>query len=50
MIHLRKPQSGQYHASIDKVVDLYNKLPAKVKAMSIGLFKKYMKSNEIKTQ
>ena len=50
MIHLRKPQSGQYHGSLDKVVDLYNKLPAKVKTMTIRQFKKYMKNNDIKTQ
>ena len=50
MIHLKKPQSGQYHASLDQIVDLYNKLPAKVKIMCIGQFKKYMRNNDIKTQ
>ena len=49
MIHVRKPQAGQYHASIDRLVELYNKLPPKVKPMSMGQLKKYLKNNDIKT-
>ena len=49
MIYVREPQNSTYTASIDKLVELYNKLPAKVKLMTIGSFKRYMRKNEIKT-
>ena len=49
MIYVKDPQSGTYHASIDRIIEVYNKLPTKVKEMSIGQFKKYLQKNEVKT-
>ena len=48
-VYVKKPQNGIYHGSIDKIIELYNKLPATVRAMSVGQFKKYIKRNPVKT-
>ena len=47
-IYVRDPQIGMYHASLDRIVELYYKLPANVKAMKIGPFKRYLKKNTVK--
>merc|ERR1711954_538391 len=49
IIYVKQPQLSPYHASIDRMVDLYNKLPAEVKLMTMGQFKKYINQNQIKT-
>ena len=47
-IYIRKPQQGLYHAAIDKIVEGYNLLPAEVKSLNMGPFKRYMRKNTIK--
>ena len=42
-------QPSQYYASLDKIVDLYNKLPEHIKLMTMGHFKKYLNQYQIKT-
>ena len=49
LIYIREPQNSIYAASTDRLIELYNKLPAKVKGMTIGSFKRYMRKNDIKT-
>ena len=48
-IYIKRPKNSIYTASIDKITELYNKLPLKVKFMTIGSFKRYMRKNDIKT-
>ena len=48
-IYVKRPQNGIYTASIDKITELYNKLPLEVKSMNIGPFKKYLQKHDIKT-
>ena len=38
-IYVKQPQNSIYMASIDKITDLYNKLPVEVKSMKMGPFK-----------
>ena len=49
-IYVKQPQLGQYKASIDRIVELYNMLSAQVKSMTVGQFKRYMGKNKVKTQ
>ena len=48
-IYVRDPKIWMCHASLDRIVELYNKLPANVKAMKIWPFKRYLKKNTVKT-
>lgn len=48
-IYVKNPQQGIYNASLDKCVDLYNRLPTQVKEMTIPQFKRYTKKNDLKT-
>ena len=41
-IYMKQPQLGQYHGALDKIVEVYNKLPPQVRCMKIGAFKKYL--------
>ena len=47
-IYMKKPQMGVYSASLDKCVDLYNRIPTNVQEMTIRQFRKYYKKNDIK--
>ena len=47
--NVRDPQIGMCHASLDRIVELYNKLPANIKAMKIRPFKRYLKKDTVKT-
>ena len=47
-IYMKQPQLGQYHGALDKIVEVYNKLPPQVRCMKIGAFKKYLSRNPIK--
>ena len=47
-IYTKHPQLGTYCASLDKTVEMYNKLPAKAKLMTVRQFRKYCKKNEVK--
>ena len=38
MIYVKEPKGGHYHASLDKIVAIYNQLPATVKTKEIGPF------------
>ena len=49
MIIVKQPQLSPYPSSLDKIVYLYNKLPAEVKSMTMGQMKKYLNRNPIKT-
>ena len=48
-IYMKQPQLGQYTSSLDRIIEVYNKLPASIRVMNIGPFKKYLKKNDIKT-
>ena len=48
-IYVRNPQNGTYPASLDKLVDLYNKLSPEGKTKTLGQFKHYLCKNDIKT-
>ena len=48
IMYTKRPQNGTYPASLDKIVNIYNKLPANVKTLRIGPFKRYLKKNDIK--
>ena len=48
-IYVKNPQLGIYNASLDRCVELYNRLPTQVKAMTIAQFKCYTKKNDLKT-
>ena len=47
-IYMKQPQLGQNHGALDKIVEVYNKLPPQVRCMKIGAFKKYLSRNPIK--
>ena len=47
-IYTKRPQIGNYCASLDKTIELYNNLPAKAKLMTVRQFKKYCKKNDLK--
>ena len=49
IIYLKNPQLGTYPASLDKLINLYNKLPQKTKSMNPSRFKRYLKNNEVNT-
>jgi len=49
IIYVRKPQIGIYNASLDKCIEVYNRLPAHVKDMTTRQFKKYIQRNSLKT-
>ena len=46
-IYVKKPQYGTYTASLDRIVEIYNQLPASAKLMTTRQFKKYRKKNEV---
>ena len=46
---IKQPQLGNYHTSLDKIVEIYNLLPASAKAKQMGPFKRYLTKNTIKT-
>ena len=41
-IYVKKPQVGNYAASLDKCIEVYNRQPTKVKEMTLRQFKKYL--------
>ena len=49
-IYVRNPQNGTYPASLDRLVELYNKLPPETKTKTMGQFKSYLRKNDIKTR
>ena len=48
-IYVKKPQNGTYTASLDKIIKIYNLLPASAKLMTMRQFKKYCRKNDIKS-
>ena len=48
MIYMRKPQLGVHPASLDKLIQLYNRLPQSHKTMKPARFKKYLTKNYLK--
>ena len=48
-VFVKQPQLGNYHTSLDKIVEIYNLLPASAKAKQMGPFKRYLTKNTIKT-
>ena len=47
--YVKQPQLSNYHTSLDKIVEIYNLLPASAKAKQMGPFKRYLTKNTIKT-
>ena len=48
-IYVRNPLNSTYPSSLDRLVDMYNKLPPETKTITMGQFKAYMRKNDIKT-
>ena len=49
IVFVKQPQLHNYHTSLDKIVEIYNLLPASAKAKQMGPFKRYLTENKIKT-
>ena len=47
IIYMKKPQLGVYPASLDKLVQLYNSMPLKLKAMKPPKLKKHFVKNDL---
>ena len=47
VVYMRKPQLGVYPASLDKLIQLYNKLPTDTKTMKPQRFKRYLAKNDL---
>ena len=48
IIYKSKPQLGVYLASLDRLVQLHNRLPQSTKSMKLARFKKYLIKNDLK--
>ena len=47
-IYVRNPLNGVYNASLDKITELYNRMPAVTKSMTMRQFNRYCTKNDIK--
>ena len=48
LLYVKKPQIGIYNASLDKIIELYNRLPPNVRVMTMRQFKIYLLKNKVK--
>ena len=49
MIYLKNPLNGTYPGSLDKLIQIHNKLPQNVKAKNPNQLKRYLKKNDVPT-
>ena len=49
IIYMKNPLNDTYPGSLDKLIQIYNKLPQDVKSKNPNQFKWYLKKNEVKT-
>ena len=47
IIYMKNPQNGIYPASLDRLVNIYNKLPQDVKNKNPSQFKRYLLKHDV---